>query len=1224
MTARSIALISPMRQRFAALTKASKFAAEIIEKYSGTEPFPFSGETLIYFNALRESIEQEQKHRGDTTYILKLVIIRKLMLEGKLGDPTVTKLFLNTVSGSIERSLHYLRISDNNAYIRTTEAISYINNAEDLSENILLSEVREGTQLYRYSAVDIKTLTNRFFGGNSESYAYSGVYSYSEPPVFVFRKEAVEGESAPVTAPETHSQTLSDNVVNEIIAGTPVDAESVNYSYSSENLTYKTENTEVSESSVTSVSNVQNAENVQNTVSVQNIENVRNTAEAKIFAPVTNITGSTTVDNGTVINAGDSNYSYNNENLTYKTENTEISESSVTSVSNVQNAENVQNTVSVQNIENVRNTAEAKIFAPVTNITDSTTEHPETVINAGDSNYSYNSENLTYKTENTEISESSAASVSNVQNAVDVQNIENVRNVANVRNTAETKISAPVTNITDSTTADNGTVINAGDSHYSYNNENLTYKTENTADKATQEAAPDRRADNTPTLAEALANIGSEDLRRVAELPEISLLVMNSFLSGGTGYLSEVKNRYIHKHISLAPAAAPVIGSAAERLLNSPAASFGAVSYAVSLLASEKELTPYERSIYDTAVTKVYTEKHSYSGFDTKQMFAGMDTRERTKVLSLIVKELESGTSAAANVQPSAAKADVPAPRTDAPASAEHRTIRSVMKKFVDSIIKPSGAEKPAAVQPAKSEDSLRTVSAPTAEKFTVTETEMTLLKLLSEDKSGSIARAVEAAERGKDTVSARLDVLYHGIAGGKSAEKTVAENVENAVYMPTVLNFYDAARLTSSEAAGNKSDTNIFTTDVRNTRIIRSTFADMRELPVYRTDIRNINNIQTTDLSQSADTVAEQDIYSPSVMQDIRKVNVTDVHADAAQNARTEAQRPAGAPKARSAGREVRENALTAAPVFRGGLYSGEIVRKALEKIEKYERVQAATDAHTTSRGTAFPAVKPAVGAVDPDTGGTAADTAEERGYADIMQSLTFNTAVNEYSLPVTLIPEGKVSESVRLLPVYTLDGVILPRKLPEIKTSAKKALNRLTAPKERTFAAPDRRMTITRGEKMLAKKAPESVEESVGLPVSTETYTVPMDRMMPDETILSYREPISASAPAPAVPAAAEVQPSTSDLVKQFGNLIEGGDAGLIPSFDVGTRGIGEAMAAIEQTAEKVAVNSKLIEEIREKQRTIETVTLKSSDMDAISEEMIRRLRSRMRLDRSRFAGQ
>jgi hypothetical protein len=97
---------------------------------------------------------------------------------------------------------------------------------------------------------------------------------------------------------------------------------------------------------------------------------------------------------------------------------------------------------------------------------------------------------------------------------------------------------------------------------------------------------------------------------------------------------------------------------------------------------------------------------------------------------------------------------------------------------------------------------------------------------------------------------------------------------------------------------------------------------------------------------------------------------------------------------------------------------------------------------------------------------------------------------------------------------------------------------------------------------------------------------------------------------------------QPSQAELIKQFGNLIEGADAGLTPSFNVGTHGMSEAMAAIEQTAEKVQMNSKLIEEIREKQRMIEEVTLKSSDMDAISDEMIRKLRSQLRLDRSRFA--
>ena len=69
-------------------------------------------------------------------------------------------------------------------------------------------------------------------------------------------------------------------------------------------------------------------------------------------------------------------------------------------------------------------------------------------------------------------------------------------------------------------------------------------------------------------------------------------------------------------------------------------------------------------------------------------------------------------------------------------------------------------------------------------------------------------------------------------------------------------------------------------------------------------------------------------------------------------------------------------------------------------------------------------------------------------------------------------------------------------------------------------------------------------------------------------------------------------------------------------------GAGAIGEAMAAIERTAEKVAANSRMIEEIREHQREAEEITLKSSDLDAISEEMIRKLRSRMRFDRSRFA--
>ncbi len=117
-----------------------------------------------------------------------------------------------------------------------------------------------------------------------------------------------------------------------------------------------------------------------------------------------------------------------------------------------------------------------------------------------------------------------------------------------------------------------------------------------------------------------------------------------------------------------------------------------------------------------------------------------------------------------------------------------------------------------------------------------------------------------------------------------------------------------------------------------------------------------------------------------------------------------------------------------------------------------------------------------------------------------------------------------------------------------------------------------------------------------------------------------LHYRDN---SAQAPASPQiTASQQPTKEELIQQFGNLIDGADAGLVPKFEQTSPTSGEAMAVIEETVEKVAANTKLIEEIREHQRQIESVTLKSSDLDAISDEMIRRLRSRMRLDRSRFA--
>jgi hypothetical protein len=249
--------------------------------------------------------------------------------------------------------------------------------------------------------------------------------------------------------------------------------------------------------------------------------------------------------------------------------------------------------------------------------------------------------------------------------------------------------------------------------------------------------------------------------------------------------------------------------------------------------------------------------------------------------------------------------------------------------------------------------------------------------------------------------------------------------------------------------------------------------------------------------------------------------------------------------------------------------------------------------------------------------------DNAAEPGYPEAARSLVFNTTVNEYALPVTVSANSAVTGAVRLLPVYTLDGVILPRKPRDISSGGGRKLAGAAALAGRGVAALRPVMTVLRRGRMLTKRASaEAAPESGSYSFGASPETGMTERAPAGETVLRYRDP-APQTPAPAAPTAAR-EPDMNELVRRFGNLIEGADAGLTPSFDAGTRGIGEAMAAIEETAEKVAVNSKLIEQIREKQREIETVTLKSSDIDAISEEMIRKLRSRMRLDRSRYAGQ
>ena len=225
-------------------------------------------------------------------------------------------------------------------------------------------------------------------------------------------------------------------------------------------------------------------------------------------------------------------------------------------------------------------------------------------------------------------------------------------------------------------------------------------------------------------------------------------------------------------------------------------------------------------------------------------------------------------------------------------------------------------------------------------------------------------------------------------------------------------------------------------------------------------------------------------------------------------------------------------------------------------------------------------------------------------------------------YALPSVSASADAVGRALRPLPVSATDRFIRLERRSRQAGRIGRDMSRIAAPAERYTSGRIRgikpaNVGPTLVHRSLFDAAPSSAAEAYTANGGEAGYLA-----LTDGAALQFRDVAPAEKPETHVPTPAP-RPSREELVRQFGNLIEGADAGLTPSFEVGRRGISDAMAVIEQTAEKVAANSRLIEEVRERQREIESVTLKSSDMDAITEEMTRRLRSRIRLDRSRYSG-
>ena len=1240
MTARNIAIISPMRPGFTALSGAGAFAAAIIAKYSGTEAFPFSGETLIYFNALNRQLEEEKKLRDSMELTLRLMITRRLIVDGKLADITVTGQLIPAVTSNIERGLQYMRMTSSSAYTVALRAFTFINNSEEFSDSLSAPVIHEGSQSYRLYSVNMAALTSRIKGLTRNGDSGFPAYIYRDFPNITYKKEFIDASS------KSEMSVLAGNTAESVT--------NTDYHYDFENLTYKTE---TSGTESTDVHNIQN---------VQNVQNVRNTDEHNVSAPVTNISegsslstsDTTNITNApdvseNVVNVANTDYHYDSENLTYKTE---TSETATTDVSNI------------QNVQNVRNTDEHNVSAPVTNISEGSsvsvsdvtniTDAPdvsENVVNVANTDYHYDSENLTYKTETGENS------------TTDVSSIQNVQNVQNVRNTDEHNVSAPVTNISEGSSVSvsdvtnitdapdvSENVVNVANTDYHYDSENLTYKTE-TSVSETQETAgisSKPHSDSAPASAQGNSPITGNVPERVRDLAEIGLLVMNTFMSGGAEYISNIKTRNIHKRISLTPVVTAARTFYARDLLNSPQTSFGVITRAVGILTAERELAPYERGIYESSVTQVYRDVHGHTAPEAKQMLAAMTPSERTRVLTLVVNRLlqagggnifpAQGNASAAvtrNIHNMQNVRNVNAPQSTQdisnyvttlnidtvqtarqdvfPGTAEHTASRQTDGITADtawhaergggSVISNGGAH-----------PETLSVNAPASEKLTVTEPETRLLRLLTEDKRGDIVRLI-GTERGADTVSVLLERLYYGIPGSPGAfirEQTISDRVRGAMHLPGLpkdtgaVNIYSFPSLTElSQKTINSADYETIAQNIYNMREQRDTTAAPQSV--------NITN--TSDITVSSPLLTRQETN-----------NNSPTYAAVNNIGNTTFVRQYGVSAGYSPEHEIKY-AERVSPVLRDTLRSRDIVKTVLERTAAYERMlKAVSERAETAAGEPAPIGSTQVQAYGGSPGtslinvlSVKSGNADAPGYDDITYNFAYNTAVSEYELPITLRAENAVQDKLRLLPVYALPGVILPKRQTDISAVGRRGLKRAAAPSERSVITHRQQMTILKNGRFITAKTKPQTGMAAAAQPETENS---MLTMMQGTPVLSYRDPGMAGAPAaPAAPVQTDYTPhlSQEDLISKFGNLIEGADAGLTPSFNFGTRGIGEAMAAIEQTAEKVELNTKLIEEIREKQRTIEEVTLKSTDIDAISEEMIRKLRSRMRLDRSRFTG-
>ena len=336
-------------------------------------------------------------------------------------------------------------------------------------------------------------------------------------------------------------------------------------------------------------------------------------------------------------------------------------------------------------------------------------------------------------------------------------------NESNTENKNETAVSASDTNIT------NETVVNAGETNYSYNNEDLTYKTENSVSEQSGSSLAGASASETAHIPE------TAQPQKVSDLAEIGLLVMNSFLSGGSQYLSLVKEKYIHKLrlLSREVTAKAVHDKAAANAGRDSAVS--SVSVLNRLLSEKKELTDEERRIYDTAVRNVYLESHeSKNDITTEKMLEKLSVTERTKALSQMIGRLMNDSRSGIITAPSANRAAISAennnndPETgrneNGPAAERVRSAIVNVLSYINNDKSDISDSETSGAYPSSAE--------------------MQLLSFIT-GKSGSEARTIINDPKTRNALSLQLGQLYFRIADVSVQQKVLLERVKQAAEMP-------------------------------------------------------------------------------------------------------------------------------------------------------------------------------------------------------------------------------------------------------------------------------------------------------------------------------------------------------------------------------------------------------------------------------------------------------